>query len=239
MAITDKAPSHVTAAAPAATTADASNAAVATPAPATPAAAPAAKTQKFFKPKAQLDAVGRKLTAMKIPRKWDEYARIFTYVRNTKWGVSTTNGLPVDIGNPDHQFHKQEHIRAATWVEVAKKFDLDVREANNQLWFKEPIIDEKTGAFILDEQGNYTFRDPLPVEGYSDDMLGAPMENKKHWLEVVRPDLYQRWLSIVGSGGEVSLPPACSTENIKGVLATFEMDMGMAQNVLAAAKPRM
>jgi hypothetical protein len=70
-------------------------------------------------------------------------------------------------------------------------------------------------------------------------MLGAPMENKKHWLEVVRPDLYQRWLSIVGSGGEVSLPPPCNTEDIKGVLATFEMDMGMAQNVLAAAKPRM
>jgi hypothetical protein len=139
MAITDKAPSHVTAAAPAATTADASNAAVATP----------AKTnQKFFKPKAQLDAVGRKLAVMKIPRKWDEYALIFTYVRNTKWGVSTTNGLPADIGNPDHQFHKQEHIRAATWVEVAKKFDLDIRDSNNQLWFKEPIIDEKTGVVL-------------------------------------------------------------------------------------------
>jgi oligopeptidase A len=81
--------------------------------------------------------------------------------------------------------------------------------------------------------------EPLPVEGYSDDALGAPMENKKHWLEVVRPDLYQRWLSIVGSGGEVSLPPPCNTEDIKGVLATFEMDMGMAQNVLAAAKPKM
>ena len=229
--IADKAPLNATVAAPAAATANASNAAV---------AAPAAKTQqKFFKPKAVLDAVGRKLTNMKVPRMWDEYERIFTFVRNTKWGVSTTNGLPVNIGNPDHQFHKQEHIRTANWTEVAKKFELDIRESNNQLWFREPIIDEKTSKFILDEQGNYTFRDALPVEGYSDDTLGTPQENKKHWLESVRPDLYQRWLSIVGSGGEVSLPPACTTEELKGVLATFEMDMGMAQNVLAAAKPKM
>ena len=191
---------------------------------------------KWFRPKAQLDAVGRKLTSMQIPRKWDEYERIFQYVRNAKWGVSLNNGIAVDISNPDHQFHKADYIRAATWVEVAKKFNLDVRGDNNQLWFREPIIDDKTGAFILDDQGNYTFRDALPVEGYSDDQLGAPMENKKHWLEIVRPDLFKRWQSIVDSGGMVSLPGACTTEELKTVLATFEMDLSMAQNVLAAAK---
>lgn len=136
MAFTDKAPSNATAAAPAATTADASNAAVATPAKTTTAAALAASATKtptkFFKPKAQLDAVGRRIRMLVVPRKWDEYERIFTYVRNTKWGVSTINGVAVDIGNPDHQFHSQEQIRAATWTEVAKKFNIDIRGDNNQ-----------------------------------------------------------------------------------------------------------
>ena len=231
---TEKAPSFVTAKKLA--TSDASNA-IPVQTPVTPVVAE--QTQKFFKPKAQLDAVGRKLRSFSIPRRWDEYERVFMYVRNTKWGVSTINGIAVDIGNHDHQFHKQEHIRTASWVEVAKKFNLDIRGENNQLWFREPIIDDKTGAFILDEQGNHTFRDALPVEGYSDESLSKPMENKKHWLEVVRPDLWRRWNEIVSSGGQVSLPPACTTDELKGVLATFEMDLGMAQNVLAASVVKM
>jgi hypothetical protein len=204
-----------------------------------PAPAPAAaQPQKFFKPKAQLDAMGRRIKTLNLPRMWDEYERIFQYVRNAKWGVSNVNGIPVDMSNPDHQFRSHDHIRAATWVEVAKKFNLDVRGDENQLWFQEPIIDEKTGAFLLDDQGNYRFKESLPVEGYSDSILSAPQENKKHWLQEIRPDLWKRWEDVSSSGGMVDLPKACSTNEIKGVLAMFETDLNMAQNAIAAMKPK-
>ena len=190
-----------------------------------------APVQEFIDPHEELQAAQERLRKAVHYRTLRETIDVFNYVRNIRWGVSTVNGVPVDLNNPIAQWDKQKHIRAASWVEVAtvpSGFNLDIRGKNNQLWY--------TRAPARDEKGEVVKRyDPLPVKGFSDDDLPPPNALQTHWLEKIRPDLVARRERLFQRGVMVSLPALPSNANDIGTLIeSLKADLDMADMSLAA-----
>ena len=182
-------------------------------------------------PTDELRAVAKKLIRLNKPRTLRETLQLFTDIRNTKWAISTRNGIPVDITNPDRQWEKNKVLRGATWVEVATlkgHFALDVRGTNNQLWWTQPP-DRNANGYIVKK---YPAR---PVKGYNDDALPPPQKPGKHWMAELRPDLFSRHERLLASGGGVPLPglPATSDDFPK-VISIFTLDLEMAERNLAS-----
>ena len=182
-------------------------------------------------PQEDLRAIAAKLKTLLRPRNLQQTLVIFTMVRNTKWGVSTRNGIPIDVTNPDHQWEKNKQIRTASWTEIAKlpnQYNLDIRGDNNQLWFTQSPDMDKDGTVIK----RYPAR---PVKGYNDDELPQPQRPGKHWLADIRPDLFARHERLVQGGGGVPLPnmPA-TTGAMAQIIAIFEQDLIMAERNLAS-----
>ena len=222
-------PSAPAAQAPATLAATTSADATQSPIPA--AVSDVADDQTPIDPQEELRCIAKKLIRMAKPRTLRETLKLFTDIRNTKWAISTRNGIPVDISNPDRQWEKNKVLRGATWVEIATlkgQFALDVRGANNQLWWTQPPD--------VDEQGNVIKKYPArPVKGYNDDELPPPQKQGKHWLAELRPDLFSRHERLASSGGGVPLPnlPASSDELPK-VISIYTLDLEMAERNLAS-----
>jgi hypothetical protein len=196
-----------------------------------PKADASATVQEFIDPQAELKEARVKLAMARKPRTLRQTIELFIAVRNTKWGISTVNGIAFDLNVGDAQWDKQKHVRAANWVEVAKNpqgFNLDVRGENNQLWFtRAPVKDDKTGVI--------TEYPALPVRGYSDTELPPPQQAPTHWLDKIRPDLVARRDRLAQSGAVVAMPGmVAAVADIPGAVAAFEQDLGMAERNLAA-----
>jgi hypothetical protein len=206
--------------------------------PTVAAAAPAAvvepvdPTQEYLDPREELNAAAAKLRKKTVFRSLRDTIDIFTYVRNHRWGVSSLNGIAVDLDLAHAQWDKQKHILPAHWAEVAKNqkgYKLDVRGANNQLWFTRPPVMDEAGVIVKQFA-------PLPVRGYSDTELPPPMSSAKHWLEKIRPDLMARRARIQERGMGIPLPDMPNgAADMPEVIAAFEQGLAMAENVLASA----
>ena len=182
-------------------------------------------------PQEELRAIAQKLKKLNKPRSLHETVDVFVKIRNTKWGISTRNGNPFDVSNPDFQWDKNKVVRAASWIEIAKlpnQYNLDVRGTNNQLWY--------TRQPDKDEAGNIVKKYPArPVKGYNDDELPPPQKPGKHWLSELRPDLYSRYERMLASGGSVPLPHMAATvDDLPKVIAIFSLDLEMAERNLAS-----
>ncbi len=195
----------------------------------------------FIDPDAEKDIIKRQLRMMEEPIMLKELCERFLYVRGRKWGISRVNGIPVDLTNPGHSFRGAEHIRAAQWWEVATAangYKMDVRGENHQLWYRQPVMDPKTGKPIRDDEGYVQYNDARPVKGMNDDALAdqASAAMQKHWVEALQPALYARWERLQSQGANVDLPGKVASDKIPAALNELEMDLNMAEREISKGK---